>query len=171
MVLPLTANSAEKLDIESIRSVSTEIAMPTLAVTKGLLAIWEDLCGLSGELPNWKSFTPSRLGEWTPFTYILKRVVGTGDFKIHFMGSAIVQSIGDDHTGAVISEKSHHPSAWRTEVYQAVLARKEPVFTAVDLGDFERDYTKTECILLPVRDEAGEATMVVCAAAPYSKGE
>ncbi len=171
MVQPLKANSSEKLDVDSIRSVSTEIAMPTLAVTKGLLAVWEDLCGLSNELPNWKSFTPSRLGELTPFTYILKRVFGTCDFKIHFMGSAIVQSIGDDHTGAMISEKSSHPSAWRTEIYQTVLNRKEPVFTAVDLGDFERDYTKTECVLLPVLDEAGEATMVVCAAAPYAKSK
>lgn len=169
MAGPHTARSAEQLDINKIGAVSTEIDMPTLGLTQKLLAIWEEELGLNDELPHKSAFAPSSLGDLMQFVYILERVRGGDDFKVRFMGSAIVQSVGQDYTGAVVSEHSKHPSAWRADIYRLVIARREPIFTAVSLGDFERDYTKTECVLLPVAGDEGAIEWIVCAAAPYPR--
>lgn len=167
MTGPQTVSSSSELEINQIGSVSTEIELPTLAVTQKLLSIWEDAHGLSGQLPHKSAFGMSALGDATPFVYILERIKGGDDFRVRFMGSAIAQSIGADYTGAIVGDHPNHPSSWRAEIYRMVIARREPVFTAVNLGDFERDYTKTECVLLPVSGDAGDVAWVVCAAAPY----
>ncbi|MBO6503987.1 MAG: PAS domain-containing protein [Kordiimonadaceae bacterium] len=169
MAGPHTANSAEELDIDQIGSVSTEIELPTLGLTQKLLNVWEEELGLDGELPHKSAFTPIGLGDLMPYVYILEKVGDGGDFRVRFMGSAIVRSVGDDYTGAVIGENSNHPSAWRADIYRLVMARKEPVFTAVSLGDFEREFTKTECVLLPVAGNDGNVEWIVCAAAPYPR--
>lgn len=167
MAGPNVASSAEELEIEQIGSISTEIDLPTLGLTQKLLAVWEEELGLDGELPHKSSFDPDDLGYLMPYVYILERIKGGDDYRVRFMGSAIVQSIGQDYTGAVVGEHSNHPSAWRADIYRLVVARKEPIFTAVSLGDFERDFTKTECVLLPVAGDEGAIEWIVCAAAPY----
>lgn len=169
MASPRLASTAEALSIKQVKSVSTEIDMPTLAVTKGLLALWEESQGLDGELPFYRDFAPEKLGKLAPYVYALERTDFGDDFHICYMGEAIAQSVGHDYTGEMTFEYSQHPSAWRVEIYRKVLARGEPVFTAVSLGDFERDNVKTECVLLPVFDEAGALNIVVCAAAPYTE--
>lgn len=110
---------------------------------------------------------PGQLKELTPFVYILDILDDGADFSVRFMGSAIAQSIGADYTNAKMSDSANHPSAWRADVYREVMSRKEPMVTAVDLGDFERDFTKTECILLPLANKAGQLAMIICAAEQY----
>lgn len=164
---PHALNSSDALDTSQIGSVSTEIERPTLDVTRGLTKIWKDKVDLDGKLPEMSAFSPLKLSSLMPYVYVIEQQGDTDSFRVKFMGTAIVQSIGLDLTGASVPDQEAHSSSWRVDVYKAVLARKEPIFTAVNLGDFEREYTKTECVLLPVADPAGEARFVVCAAAPY----
>lgn len=168
---PQALNQKAVLRPADIRSVSTEIAAPTLPVTIGLLEAWQRAIPESGGLPHWRKFSPGALGELMPFVYVLERDDAPDAFRIRFMGSAIARSIGADYTGAVISKQNEHASSWRADVYEAVLSRKAPMFTAVDLGDFKRDFVRTECVLLPVCDDSGLAQKVVCAAAPYPAAE
>ncbi len=167
MSLPRRASSSETLSFGQVKPVSTEIDLPTLEVTKGLLALWEESLGLNDELPFFRDFSPEKLGKLAPFVYGLERTDFDDDFRVCFMGEAIIQSVGRDYSGETISIQSEHPSAWRVEIYRRVLERCAPVFTAVSLGDFERDNIKTECVLLPVLDGSGALNHVVCAAAPY----
>lgn len=167
MEQPRIRGSADTLQQGNIGSTSTEIDAPTLRVTRDLLAAWKAACGAGGELPAWRRFSPASLGSLMPFVYVLEKHGAEGEFRVRFMGSAIAQSVGEDYTGAVISENSPHASSWRADIYKEVLKRKSPMFTAVDLGDFNREYTKTECVLLPVTNREGDLSMVVCAAAPY----
>lgn len=169
MASPRLASTAEALSVSQVTSVSTEIDMPTLAVTKGLLAIWEESIGLDGELPPFSAFAPEKLSSLAPFAYALERTDFDDEFRVRYMGDAIIQSIGENFTGLTTADYSDHPSAWRVDIYRKVLARGAPMFTAVSLGDFDRANVKTECALLPVIDEAGALNMVVCAAAPYTE--
>lgn len=156
----------ESLIRQNVSSKAIELDAPTLSVTCGLYKVWQQARG--GELmPRLSSMRPNQLRELMPFVYILNILDAGADFSVRFMGSAIVQSIGTDYTNAKISDYPSHPSTWRAEVYREVMARKRPMITAVDLGDFQRDFTKTECILLPLANDSGEFTMIICAAAPY----
>ena len=171
MPLPKSLNAAEELDIGKIRAVSTEIAMPTLPVTQRLLAIWEDNLGLNDQLPQQSAFELDALGDLAPYVYVIDRVWGGSEFRVNYMGAAIIQSLGGtDYTGTVVGDDPDHPSAWRRGIYNTVVNRREPVFTAVSLGDFGRDFLKTECVLLPVADEFGAIVSIVCAAASYPEG-
>lgn len=157
---------SETLASHDIKSTATELDAPTLAVTCGLHDHW---IGAKGDdvMPRLKDMKPVQLKELTPFVYIINILGDGADFSIRFMGSAIIQSIGADYTGVKISDFPDHRSTWRADVYREVIARKAPMITAVDLGDFERDFTKTECVLLPLANDAGDFTMIICAAAQY----
>lgn len=157
------------IEMEQIGSIATEINAPTLRITRGVFELWQ--AEKSKEfLPKWQAIGAGRLGELLPFVYVLDIIDNGTDFRMRFMGSAIVQSIGEDLTGVKLSDHMVHPSAWRADIYRQVIARKAPMFTAVDLGDFDREFTKTECVLLPVANWAGEFSMIMCAAAPYQLG-
>ena len=168
MASPRLASTAETLNVSQVKSISTEIDMPTLKVTKKLLALWEESLGLDGELPLISAFAPEKLGKLAPFVYVLERTDFGDEFHVRYMGDAIVQSVGEDFTGSTTAEYPEHPSVWRVDIYRKVLARGAPVFTAVSLGDFDRSSVKTECVLLPVADTTGALNIVVCAAAPYT---
>ena len=151
---------------ENIGPIAIELDAPTIAVTCGLHEVWlkakkDDL------MPRKRTMAADQLKELMPFVYIMNILDDGADFSVRFMGSAIAQSLGGDYTNIKMSDFASHPSTWRTDVYRKVMARKAPMVTAVDLGDFEREYTKTECILLPLANDAGEFTMIMCAAAPY----
>lgn len=166
MISPTATATNSALEKDKIGSVSTEIDEPTLAITRGLYAVWKNAATEDG-LPKWKAFSASNIKELMPHVYALDIIDGGADFRVRFMGSAITQSIGDDFTGKLVSENPSHPSTWRADIYREVIARRTPMFTAVDLGDFGRDFVKTECVLLPVADNTGELSMIVCAAAVY----
>ena len=151
---------------QTVSSTAIELEAPTLQVTRGLYEHWLH-AKVDGEMPRYRDMRPGQLKELTPFVYILNILDNGADFSVRFMGSAITQSIGADYTNAKISDSASHPSAWRADVYREVMARKAPMVTAVDLGDFERDFTKTECILLPLANEAGQLAMIICAAEQY----
>lgn len=151
---------------QAINSMATEIDAPTLAVTCGLYEHWAKAKG-DTLMPRLKDMRPTELKELTPFVYIINVLDDGADFSIRFMGSAITQSIGADYTGEKLSDFPNHPSTWRAEIYRDVIVRKKPIFTAVDLGDFERDFTKTESVLLPLANDAGDFAMIICAAAQY----
>ena len=157
---------SDPLKSQDIQSTATEIDAPTLAVTCGLYEHWLKAKG-NDVMPRLKDMKPGQLKELTPFVYIINILDGGADFSVRFMGSAITQSIGADYTGAKISNFPSHPSTWRAEVYRDVIARKTPMITAVDLGDFERDFTKTECVLLPLANDVGDFSMIICAAGQY----
>ncbi len=152
--------------IEDIGPMAIELDAPTIAVTCGLYKVWLE-AKKDALMPRKKAMAPSQLKELLPFVYIMNILDDGADFSVRFMGSAIVQSLGGDYTNVKMSDFASHPSTWRSDVYRKVMARKAPMVTAVDLGDFERDFTKTECILLPLANDAGEFTMIICAAAPY----
>lgn len=156
----------ESLIKENISSTAIELDAPTLSVTCGLYDHWLEAKG-DDSMPRFKQMRPDQLRDLTPFVYIMNILDDGTDFSVRFMGSAITQSIGGDYTNVKISDFPSHPSTWRAEVYRDIMARKAPMITAVDLGDFERDFTKTECVLLPLADDAGEFTMIICAAAQY----
>ena len=151
---------------QDINSMATELDAPTLGVTCGLFAHWQKAKG-DAPMPRLRDMRPGQLKELTPFVYILNILDDGADFSIRFMGSAITRSIGADYTGAKLNDFASHPSTWRADVYREVMNRTAPMITAVDLGDFERDFTKTECILLPLANDAGEFAMIICAAAEY----
>lgn len=151
---------------QKVSSTAIELEAPSLRVTRGLYALWNRARG-DLEMPQRKQMQPSQLKELTPFVYILNIIDDGADFSVRFMGSAIAQSIGADYTNAKLSDSVNHPSTWRADVYREVIARKGPMVTAVDLGDFEREYAKTECILLPLANDKDQFTMIICAAAPY----
>lgn len=151
---------------QSINSMATEIDAPTLAITSGLHDYWLK-ARADKSMPRLRDMRPMQLNELMPFVYIINVLDDGADFSIRFMGSAITQSIGADYTGVKLSDFPSHPSSWRAEIYRDVYARKEPIITAVDLGDFERDFTKTESILLPLANDAGDFAMIICAAAQY----
>ncbi len=152
--------------IDNIGPVAIELEAPTITVTRGLHAIWLE-AKKDKVMPRRKAMAPNQLKELMPFIYIIDILDDGTDFSVRFMGSAIAQSVGEDYTNVKLSDFASHPSTWRADVYRKVMARKAPMVTAVDLGDFERDYTKTECILLPLANDAGEFTTIMCAAAAY----
>ena len=152
--------------IDNIGPMAIELEAPTIGVTRRLHEVWLET-KKDKVMPRRRAMAPDRLKDLMPFIYIINILDDGADFSVRFMGSAIVQSLGEDYTNVKLSDFSSHPSTWRADVYRKVMAQKEPMITAVDLSDFERGYTKTECVLLPLANDTGEFTMIMCAAAPY----
>ncbi len=166
MASPIEKSLKTELDLEKIGPVATEIEAPTHVITRALFDIWSNECRTNNP-PKWRAFSAGKIKELTRFVYALDSIDEGRDFRVRFMGSAIVQSIGGDYTGVTLSDYGDDPSLWRTDVYREVLKRRAPIFTAVNLGDFDREFIKTECVLLPVADNSGAFSIVMCAAAAY----
>lgn len=146
------------------KSVARQIDAPTVPIIKDLHALW--LAKSKGGIPSRQEMGAATLGELMPYVYIVDILDGGDDFQMRFMGSAIVQSIGQDYTGIKSSEYEGHEASWRKAVYQLVYKERAPIFTRVPLSDFERGHVVTECALLPLTNRTGDFTMILCCAAP-----
>lgn len=151
---------------DQISSVSIKLAAPTLSITKGLFDVWQRARG-DAPLPQRAALNIDTLKELMPYVYMIDVLDGGTDFRVRFMGSALVQMVGTDFTGERTSANADHPGVWRAETYRMVAKSGKPYFAAVDLSDFSREFTKTEAAILPVCDAAGHVTMLICASDAY----
>lgn len=139
------------------------IDAPTINITRGLYDLW--LLGKGGDaMPRRRALSIGHLGELMPFVYVYDVLEGGADFRVRFMGSSIVHSLGRDYTGVCMSDNAEHKANWRADVYREVCATLSPFFSQVSLDDFDRGHVLTESIILPLADNDGDFNMLICAA-------
>lgn len=153
----------ENQDVFS-KSAARQIDAPTAAIIKSVYKLW--LSKADGGLPSRQDMGAATLGELMPYVYIVDVLEDAQDFQMRFMGSAVIQSVGQDYTGIKTSDNEGHEALWRKAVYRLVYKERKPIFTRVSLSDFERGHIVTECALLPLNNSAGECSMILCCAVP-----
>ena len=140
-----------------------EIDAPTIDVTRSLYDLWLRAKG-DAPMPPRSALGVARLGELTPFVYMIDILDGGADYQIRFMGSHIVQSLGQDFTGYRFSEHTDDKGSWRVAVYRKVYKSQMPFISQVSLGDFDRGHVLTESVILPLADESDDFNRLICAA-------
>lgn len=147
------------------KTTARQIDAPTAVLTKRLFSLWQSKNN-DGNMPKRQEMDAASLQDMMPFIYIVDILDGGKDFNMRFMGSAIVQSVGQDYTGLKASENKGAVSSWREAVYRKVYETQKPMFTRVPLSDFERGHIITECALLPLANRHGDFAMILCCATP-----
>lgn len=139
-----------------------QIDAPAAPITKAVSDLWHSLFD-RGALPK-RNKLAAQLKELTPYIYIIDILNDGADFRMRFMGSTIVQSIGQDYTGIKMSDYTDESSHWREAVYRQVYETRQPIFTRVSLSDFGKGHVMTESALFPLANSEGEFTMILCCA-------
>ncbi|NVJ96860.1 MAG: PAS domain-containing protein [Alphaproteobacteria bacterium] len=153
------SGTEEKIGVEG--KPIRELDAPTAKVTKALHELW--LLKKGGrDMPARRDLSPAEMKSLLPHIYMIDVLGGGADYQMRLFGTALVDMIGGDFTGARLSEQDAD-KGWRGKIYKQAYWRARPVFYQFDLGDMGKPHIHTENVLLPLKDNNNNFTILLCA--------
>lgn len=104
-----------------------------------------------------------------PNAYVLDIVGQAQDFFVRAFGAALVDMLGHDFAGILLSQ-TPRDLKWRGEIYALAYRRNMPVFYLFDLAPFGRSGVTTENGLMPVSGSDGNLAHLLCISVPIEEG-
>ena len=143
-------------------SQPSEIEHPALS---GLFAYWLTKCR-DGALPSRRDIDPLEMKAWLGRISLLEIVDHGADFRFRLHGSTLVQGVGIDMTGRMLSEA--RPVELRDVAmaqYREVYHRRAPLLV-VGSWVLPRPHAVSDRLILPLSETADEVTMLLSAVFP-----
>ena len=155
---------ASSFDIgERARKITDEpqfIDAPEHASVKVLHAYLEEKRG-DREMPDRADIRPAKIARFMPNLIIAEAVNGGEDFRTRLFGTALVELLGEERTGKLLSEFTEEAAAFSSRDPESVQRRwlyitrkaffgRKPVFLKVPFAASGRLYLIGHCISAPL---------------------
>lgn len=148
---------------ERARKITNEpqfIDMPEHPSVAALHAYLEEKRG-TREMPDRADIRPSEIARFMPNIIIAEAVNGGEDFRTRLFGTALVELLGEERTGKLLSEYAEEAAAFSSRNPEAVQRRwtyitqkaffgRKPVFVKVPFAASGRLYLVGHCISAPL---------------------
>lgn len=121
---------------------------------------WQSKCR-DGTLPRRKDIDPTEIPELLPYVVLVDVIEGGRDFRYRLLGTHVVDSVGFEFTGQLVSEFMRgREGVLRAEDYHMVIERRAPRHGGGDLIGSGRDLMHCERLLCPLSGDGETIDMI-----------
>ncbi len=123
---------------------------------RDLYRYWRGKCR-EGAFPGRADIDPTEIPALLPHVFLIDIVDGGHDFRYRLLGTHIIESVGFEFTGQLVSEFMRDPEEeLRAQDYHRLVESREPRHVIGNMAVFGRDDMHYERVLCPLSSD-GEA--------------
>jgi hypothetical protein len=121
---------------------------------------WRGKCR-DGALPSRADLDPMDIPALLPHVFLVDIVDGGRDFRYRLLGTHIIDSVGFEYTGQLVSEFMRgREEAMQARDYHTLFESREPQHVIGNLVAFGRDYMRFERVVCPLSSDGGAIDMI-----------
>ena len=129
-------------------------------ILREIYRYWRGKCR-EGALPSRADLDPIDIPALLAHVFLIDIVDGGRDFRYRLLGTHIVESVGFEFTGQLVSEfMRDHEEELRAQDYHKLVESREPQHVIGNMVAFGRDYMSYERVLCPLSSD-GEAVDMI----------
>lgn len=121
---------------------------------------WQSKCG-DRVFPRREDIDPTEIPALLPHVYLVDVIDGGRDFRFRLLGTHIVESVGLEFTGQLVSEFTRtHKGDRRGRDYYRLIEHREPQHASGSLVSCGREHLQYEKVICPLSSDGEKIDMI-----------